>query len=73
MSDKRPCLRLLVQCPAALKADFGRVAPDGMHPKDKGAKKTARDWLVTICNDDLGLFDEDTASIIRLSKKLRSK
>ncbi|KAG7347259.1 hypothetical protein IV203_030626 [Nitzschia inconspicua] len=72
VSDKRPCLRLLVQCPATLKADFGRVAPDGMHPKDKGAKKAPRDWLVTICNDDLGLFDEDTASILRLSKKLRS-
>ena len=71
VSNSRPCLRLLVQCPAELKWEkvAGQVAPDGYKPSDTNTKQEKRDWLVAISKNDLELFDDDTASIIRRMKK----
>ena len=46
VSNSRPCLRLLVQCPAELKWEkvAGQVASDGYKPSDTKAKQEKRDW-----------------------------
>jgi hypothetical protein len=71
VSDNRPCLRLLVQCPAKLpeNAKPGWVAPDGTGPDDQFAKKEKRDFLVIISDENLHVFDEKTSFVIRLFKK----
>ena len=79
MVNKRPCLRLMVQCPAygSNAADPGRCDPDIPSPKyqkTSRSQKTGRDGLVTIRGDNGGdLFGNESAALLTYIKEMDSR
>jgi hypothetical protein len=73
VSDKRPCLRILVQMPAkpTKSAVDGMVAPEATGPKAKNQGKK-RDWLVVV--DDMNsedLFSQKSNDLRKLLKRVK--
>ena len=71
VSDKRPCLRLLVQTPADSTAESGLIAADDYLVNDSSNQKK-RDWLVVLDgSQEEELLAKDALAIVRLLKRRR--
>lgn len=71
VSDKRPCLRLLIQTPADSTAESGLVAADD-YLANGSINQKKRDWLVVLDrSQEEALLAKDALAIVRLLKRRR--